>query len=222
MKLTKLLFIYLALILSIIPLQAKTISELWEESPEYAQYLKEMDNSDIEKAMNIKRETVSKIIIIALKDYIADFKPKYREKYLKEFDRFPLGLVDLTKEIHLVGSALIKDKTEKAKHKFVKSIYDFMNHYFEEDGNVIYFANRIVKRTPDVKGTAFMETLLKMAKESDIEAGKSPEQKKKEYDEFIENENNKQIASQKNIDASQRSIDKWDKIMESLHLMIGK
>ena len=51
-----------------------------------------------------------------------------------------------------------------------------------------------------------------MAKYADTEAAKTPEQKQKEYDEFIE-------ATDKRIEANRKEIAIWNKIIEDLNAL---
>jgi len=191
-------------------LHADTIAQQWEATPEYEQYLNAMNQGDLKTAIQIKKVTVNEITKITLKDCISDFKPKYREKYLKKFQEFPLGLIDLTKSVHKAGSKLLKDKSIKSRNDFVKSLYDFMKQYHIQKGKAQKYALRIVKKSPDVKDSSFMDILIKMGKDSDIEANKSSEQKQKEHDDYMK-------AKQRSIDNENRKQAKWQKIIDDLN-----
>jgi hypothetical protein len=102
-------------------------------------------------------------------------------------------------------SSSVKDKTIKWRNDFATSIYDFISHYNKEDGKAEKYAIKLLEKTEWVNWTPLAKLILDMWKQSDIEVAKSPEQKKKEYDEFIANENQKQAnENQKQTNENQK------------------
>lgn len=172
--------------------------------------------------MEIKKATVNEITKVVLKDYIADFKDKYEAKYLAKFQNFPLGLRDLTSQIHEKLSVSVKDKSDKWKNAFVKSIYDFINQYNKEDWKAEKYAKRLLAKTEWLDGSPLANLILDMWKQSDIEAAKSPEQKQREHEEYIANEKEKQANEKEKQAVSQRTIDKWTELNKALKSMINK
>jgi len=219
-KLTVLFFSFLI----ISNLHAKgdiTIADTWESSPKYPEYLKKMEAWDITAAMKIKKEAINQITKMVLKAYIADFKDKYEARYLSKFQEFPLWLRDLTATIHEKLSPMVKDKTVKWRNDFAQSIYFFINNYYKENWKAEKYARKLLDKVEWGQSSPIADLIINMWKQSDIEAAKSPEQKKKEHEEFIRRQHEIQIkenakqakirkeidASQRNIDASQRNID---------------
>jgi len=178
MKLLKLL---LPIILSV-SLYGESIEELWMSSPQHAKYIQAKENNNRELAMKIKYTEIRKLKTSVLHDYIKDFKDKFEERMLERHYQFPTQLCDLLASIHKEGRALLKNPSEKVKHTFAKSLFDFMYHYNNEDGRAQKYALKIAKKTPELKGASFLKVLEKMGKDSDTEAAKTPEQKQKEYE----------------------------------------
>ena len=123
-----------------------------------------MESGDRETAVKIKKEKTDEITKAVLKDYITDFKPKYQEKYLSKFQQFPLGLRDLTKQLHEKLSSSVKDKSAKGRNNFAKSIYDFMNHYKNEDGKAQKYARRLLSKTKSINETSLSKLIIDMGK----------------------------------------------------------
>ena len=209
----KLLFIPLIWKLIMDPTEAAAaeakIADTWEKSPKYPEYLKAMEAWDITAAMKIKKEAINQITKMVLKDYIADFKDKYEARYLSKFQAFPLWLRDLTATIHEKLSPMVKDKTVKWRNAFAQSIYNFINHYNKEDWKAEKYARKLLDKVEWGQSSPIADLIINMWKQSDIEATKSPEQKQREYDEYM-----KQLR--RNIDASQRNIDKWNEIIDRM------
>jgi len=215
---------------------ATKIADTWEKSPKYPQYLKAMEAWDITAAMKIKKEVINQITKMVLKDYIADFKDKYEARYLSKFQEFPLWLRDLTATIHEKLSPMVKDKTVKWRNAFAKWIYDFIKHYNSEDWKAEKYARKLLDKVEWGQSSPIADLIINMWKQSDIEAAKSPEQKQREYDEFIRKENEKQAtitndidanrkdidANRKDIDANRKDIDERNRIWKLLKAMINK
>ena len=186
-----------------------TIAEQWENSPKYPEYLKAMEAWDLKTALEIKKSTIRDITKIVLKDYIADFKDKYEAKYLDKItNNLPIKLKELLWEIHKIWAPLLIDKSEKWRNKFVKYLYNFMENYHNQTGESMFFAKKIEK-IPWIKWSEIMNIILEMAKASDIEANKSPEQKRRENEEWFR-------KKQQKIDSTQQKIDKWNEIIQKL------
>ena len=97
-----------------------------------------------------------------------------------------------------------------------------MFHINNEDAKAQKFLNRLIEKHHALSTTKLYPTLQKIAKESDIEAVKTPQQRQKEYEEFIAEEHRKQEASQKNIDNSQKNIDNSQKNIDNWNEIINK
>lgn len=202
---------------------ADTIAEQWESIPQHKEYLQAMEAGDLQTAMKIKRASVDAITEVVLQEYLADFKAKYRAKYLAIFQAYPLSLRDLTAQIRKKLRPHLKDTSIKGRNAFAKAIYDFIKHYNREDGKATKYAKKLFLKVGGSSGTPLEKLLLDMAKQSDIEAAKSPEQKQREYEEYIRKSKERQDASQRSIDAlkrridiSQRNIDNWNEIINKL------
>ncbi len=122
---------------------ADTIAQQWENSPQYKEYLKAFETGDVQKAMKIKRASVDAITEVVLEEYLADFKAKYRAKYLAIFQAYPLGLRDLTAQIHKKLRPNLKDTSIKGRNAFAKAIYTFIEHYNREDGKATKYAKKL-------------------------------------------------------------------------------
>jgi len=232
------LYRYLLLLLLLTSyINADTIAQQWERSPQHKEYLQAMEAGDLQRAMKIQRASVNAITEVLLQEYLADFKAKYRAKYLAIFQAYPLALRDITAQTHKQLRPHLIDSSIKGRNAFAKAIYTFIEHYNREDGKATKYAKKLFVKVKGSQGTPLEKLLLDMAKESDSEAAKTPEQKKREYEEFIRRENEKQArenekqarenekqaeikkeidASQRNIDANKREIAKWDELIERL------
>ena len=186
---------------------AQTIEEQWESTPQHKEYLKALEAGDVQTAMKIKRTAVNAITEVVLEEYLADFKAKYRAKYLAIFQAYPLGLRDLTAQIHKKLRPHLIETSIKGKNAFAKAIYSFIEHYNREDGKATKYAKKLFLKVKESSGTPLEKLVLGMAKKSDSEAAKSPEQKQGEYEEFMAKENKKQAKLQKEIDANKKEID---------------
>ncbi len=140
MKLYKYL-LFILLFTSIV--DAATIAQQWESSPKYKEYMKAIKAGDVEKAIKIKKTTINALTEVALQEYLADFKAKYRAKYLARFQEYPLGLKDITVQIHKKLRPHLIDTSVKGRNAFAKAIYDFMRHYKREDGKATKYAKKL-------------------------------------------------------------------------------
>ncbi len=196
--------------------QNSPIANEWEASPQYKEYSEFMEAGDIKSAMQIKRVTTNAITTEVLHEYILDYKEKFRGLILQEHLKLPFIYIDLMAEIHKATKPLLKDKSIQQRHNFVKSLYDFSRHHYEEDGKALKYAKRITKKTPEFQGSKYISILQDMAIDSDREAAKTPEQKQKEHDEYMEKMKIAQEKSERNIEKSERNIEKWNKIIKEL------
>jgi len=219
------LYRYLLLLLLLTSyINADTIAQQWERSPQHKEYLQAMEAGDLQKAMEIKKATVSEILKVELKDYIADFKDKYEAKYLNKISRdLPPKLIDLLKEIYIKVSSNVPKNNPKMRNDFVKYLYRFIKSYNLQDGNTQKELNKLFLKTIGIENTSIGMTLKEMAKSADSEASKSPEQKRKEYEEYMQSldkriaEDNKRIADgNKRIAEEKRKQAEWDIIIKQL------
>ena len=193
-----------------------TIADQWKNSPAFGEYLKAKNAWNIKRSIEIRKTTIKEISKTKLGPLVDDFKDKYEQLMLSKFYKFPTWLNDLAIEIHEKWKSLLKNKSEKWRHNFVKGIYNFLDHYNSEDWNAEKFAHRLVKKSPWIEWTQFVKTLISMWKQADIEAGKTPQQRQKEHEEYMLQTQKDIDASQKNIDASQKNIDNWNEIINKL------
>ena len=61
--------------------QNGSIVDEWEASPQYKEYLTNMEAGDLKSAMKVKKEKVDEITREVMKPYLSNIKEKYREKY---------------------------------------------------------------------------------------------------------------------------------------------
>ncbi len=220
MKLYKYLLLLL-LFTSVV--DAATIAQQWENSPKYKEYMQAIKAGDVEKAMKIKKTAINALTEVILQEYLADFKAKYRAKYLAIFQAYPLELKDITVQIHKKLRPHLIDTSIKGRNAFAKAIYNFIEHYNREDGKATKYAKKLFLKLQGSRGTPLEKLVLDMAKQSDIEAAKSPEQKQREYEEYIRKSKERQAELQRNIDANRKEIDanrkeikKWNEIIKRL------
>ena len=209
MKLYKYLLLLL-LFTSIV--DADSIAQQWESTPQHKEYLKAMESGDLQTAMKIKRTAVNAITEVVLEEYLADFKAKYRAKYLAIFQAYPLGLRDLTAQIHKKLRPHLIDTSIKGKNAFAQAIYSFIEHYKREDGKATKYAKKLFLKVKGFRRTPLEKLVLGMAKKSDIEAAKTPEQKQREHEEYMAKTQQKIDTTQQKIDTTQQKIDTWNEI----------
>ena len=198
-------------------LQAQDIAQMWESSAEYESYRHAMEAGDVKEALKIKKTKISRILAVVLKEYLADFKPKYRKHYLERINyKLPTNYQQMLYEIHKKLSPLLVDKSVKGRNKFVQSLYNTLVRIYDEKGNAQKYLAKLEKNVKftDTKVSKGTLTILKqMAIDSDTEAAKSPEQKRKEDEEWFR-------KKQQEIDENKRIADKWEKINKALSSMI--
>ena len=201
-------------------LQAQTITQMWESSVEYKSYNHAIEAGDLKEALKIKETKMSKILAVVLKEYIADFKPKYQKKYLEKItNNLPIHFHQMLYEIHKKLSPLLVDKSVKGRNKFVQSLYHILIRVYYKEGKA---QKRLAKLEKNVKFTDTkvskdtLAILKQMAIDSDTEAAKSPEQKRKELEEYI-SQKDKIIAEENRKQAEEkRKQAEWDKIIKKL------
>jgi len=210
-------------------LQAQTITQMWESSAEYKEYLTFMERGDVSAGMKIKLKAFNALTEQHLRDYLNEFKPKYRQRYLEKYCEMPLLFRELAYNTHKVLSPTLKNKTQKEKNKFAKALYDTLNHTYKEDGLAQKYLKKLTQKHPELKTKKIYSILDEITLKADEEAAKSPQQKQREYEEYMaasrkrQAELDKSIAeSERNIAESERNIAKWDAIMKALHQMIKK
>ena len=195
-------------------LQAQGIAEIWESSAEYESYNRAIESGDVKQALKIKKTKVSSITAVVLKEYLADFKPKYQKKYLEKINsNLPIQYKQMLYEIHKKLSPLLVDKSVKGRNKFVQSLYNTLVRIYDEKGNAQKYLAKLensVKFTDTKVSKDTLAILKQMAIDSDIEAAKSPEQKRKENEEWFR-------KKQQEIDKDRQEIDKWNKIIKKLN-----
>lgn len=224
--------------------QNNSIADEWEASPQFAEYIKLKESGDRDSAMKIKREKIRAITLTTMTPFLGFIKEKYRKRFLEKLYALPLSLLDILNTSFFKAQDILKLSDKKEQHNLAKKFYDLIDHINREDAKAVKYVNKIIKHFPKLKNTELMHNLEAMAKASDIEANKTPEQKQKEHEEFMDNENRKQAEenkkqadedikqadenrkqadenrkqakSQKSIDKSQRNIDKWNEIIERL------
>jgi hypothetical protein len=193
--------------------QNTTIANEWEASPQYKEYLQFMEAGDLKSAMKIKKDKVDVITLKVMKPYLSHFKEKYREMFAKKVcDNLPIELNDMLNVSFFKAKDIlnIDISDEKSLQTLARNFYVFFKVYNEERGEALFFANKISKSFPKIKNTELMNILEAMAKESDIEAAKTPEQKQKDYD-------NEMIRLDKKIEETDKKIERWKKIIKTLN-----
>ena len=212
-------WIFLGLFLFAVHLNAaqQSIQKSWQNSNAYKEYVKAMESGDLKKAFDIKHKTIIKIAGVELKDYISYFKDKYEQKYLKHLStELPPKLLDLLKDVHKKLVPYVKDKSAKEKNKYAQSLYNFMKKYYNEQGNAQKYAHKITKTSGITEENKTIKLLVAMGKESDAEAAKTPEQKKKEYDEFMKKLDKHIKEGNRKIEEADRKIEEWNEIIKKL------
>ena len=200
-------------------LQAQSISDMWESSSAFSEYVLAMERGEFKSSSTIKQKALEKIIKHELKDYLSDFSDKYRVKYTKKLSKnLQPMLLGFLKTIHIKLSPFIPKNNLKMKHNFVKYLYRFTKSYMYEDGNAQKELNKLFAKTPQKMQNTQVAILLKqMAIDSDTEATKSPEQKRKELEEYIA-QKDKEIAEEKRKQAEEkRKQKKWREITKKLN-----
>jgi len=192
----------------------------WLSTPEYNKYIQLSQNGKIDEAMKIKKDVISKFAPLYLKDYLDDFRPEVKDEYLGYINNLlPMQLNDLLKELHKKSKKYINSSDIKQKHQFVKHLYNFIYSYYQKDGKTTKTLKYLIKFVPEIKNAEFIPVLENMAKYADTEAAKTPEQKQKEYDEFIEATDKRIEANKKEIEANRKEIAIWNKIIEDLNAL---
>ena len=202
---------------------------MWESSAEYKEYLTFMERGDVGAGIKIKHKAFNALTEQHLSSYLDEFKPKYRKRYLEKYCEMPLIFRELAYNTHKALSPTLKNKTQKEKNKFAKALYDTLNHTYKEDGLAQKYLKKLTQKHPELKTKKIYSILDEITRKADEEAAKTPQQKQKEYEEYMAAsrkrlaELQKSIAeSEKNIAESEKNIAKWDAIMKALHQMIKK
>jgi hypothetical protein len=200
-----------------ITLQAQSISEIWESSSEHKEFTALLESGKVQQALQLKLNAINAITKEELHSYFLAFKPKYRQKYVQRYCEFPLGVREITVTLYAIIEPSLKNATQKEKNKVAKAIYDFFSHYTKEDGKALKYAKKLQKTLPkNAQNSKVLEAIFAMAKESDIEAAKTPQQKQKEHEAFIEALDKRIEAENKKQKELRRSIEKWDKMIKQL------
>ena len=197
-------------------LQAQTITQMWESSAEYKEYLTFMERGDVGAGMKIKLKAINTLTEQHLSSYLGEFKPKYRQRYLEKYCEMPLVFRELAYNTHKVLSPTLKNKTQKEKNKFAKALYDTLNHTYKEDGLAQKYLNKLTQKHPELKIKKIYPILDEMTRKADEEAAKTPQQKQREYDEYIKASRKRQAESKENIAESKENIAVWQKIIDDL------
>jgi hemerythrin superfamily protein len=136
---------------------------------------------------------------------------------MQRYCEFPIGVREITVTLYATIEPSLKNATQKEKNKVAKAIYIFFLFYTKESGKALKYAKKLQKTLPkNTQNSKVLEVIFAMAKESDIEAAKTPQQKQREYDEYMRNLHKRQEKLQRSIDESQRNIDKWNEIINRL------
>ena len=190
--------------------QSQSIADEWESSPQYKEYLTYMEAGDLKSAMKVKKEKVDAITREVMKPYLSYFKEKYRETYAQKIcDNLPIKLIELLNTSFFQAKDILELEDEKKLHKLAKSFYVFFEKNYQETGKALLFLNKIIKQFPKLNDTELINKLEVIAKESDTEANKTPEQKQAEY-ESIMAKKEAEIAEEKRKQAE------WDVIIGKL------
>ncbi len=199
-----------------------TIANEWEASPQYKEYLQFMEAGDLKSAMKIKKDKVDAITLRVMKPYLSYFKEKYREKYAQKIcDNLPINLKDTLNIGFFKANDILKLEDKKEKNQLAQSFYNFFNVYYQEDGRALKYANKITEKFPKLKNKEFMNVLEAMAKESDTEAAKTPEQKQKEHDEYMKKLDKKIEEENKKQEEENKKQAEWDEIIRKLKIIGG-
>lgn len=208
------------LIMNLYGSEYSSFENYWLSTPEYNKYIQLSENGKIGEAMQIKKDVISKFAPLYLKDYLDDFRPEVKDEYLGYINNLlPMQLKDLLKELHKKSKKYISSSDIKQKHQFVKHLYNFIYSYYQKDGKTTKTLKYLIKFVPEIKNAEFIPVLENMAKYADTEAAKMPEQKQKEYDEFIETTDKRIEANKKDIEANKKEIAIWNKIIEDLNAL---
>jgi len=190
--------------------QSQSIADEWESSPQYKEYLTYMEAGNLESAIKVKKEKVDTITLRVMKPYLNNIKEKYREKYANKLcDNLPIKLIELLNMSFFKAQDILEISDIGDRHYLAKTFYMFFLAYYKEEGKAEMFLSRITKNFSKLKNTELMNKLEVMAKESDTEANKTPEQKQAEHEAWMA----KKAAS---IAKSQRSIDEWNELIKEL------
>ncbi len=146
MKLSKLV---LLIIVTTIILNAQNTSLLsqWHNSQEFKLYEQALEREDINSAIKIRNAKAHSITTIALKNYKSFIREKYKDKIIKRVqDNLSLSSIDILIKLHKKGAKILKDKSIKGKHRFVRNLYDFVKRYNDNDTNKIaFYEYRLIK-----------------------------------------------------------------------------
>ena len=213
------------ILLFAITLQAQSISEIWESSSEHKEFTALLEGGKVQQALQLHNNTINAITKEELHSYFLAFKPKYRQKYMQRYCEFPLGVREITVTLYATIEPSLKNATQKEKNKVAKAIYIFFLFYTKESGKALKYAKKLQKTLPkNAQNSKVLEVIFAMAKESDIEAAKTPQQKQKEHEAFIEAldkrieaENKKQEAENKKQEAENKKQEKWKIIIKELN-----
>jgi len=199
-------------------LQAQSISDMWESSAEYKEYISTLEKGNIEASLQIKQNALKKITNKELKEYLHDLNEKSRQRYQQRIvQNLSPELIDTLKITHKQLSPLLLDNTPKGKHNFAQSLYDFINHYQKQNGKAQRYFDRLRKKAKFSHDSKTLTILKQMAIDSDKEAAKSPEQKRKELEEYIAQKNKEIAEGKKEIAEEKRKQAKWREITRKLN-----
>lgn len=201
------------LIMNLYGSEYSSFENYWLSTPEYNKYIQLSENGKIGEAMQIKKDVLSKFTPVYLKDYLDDFRPEVKDEYLGYINNLlPMQLKDLLKELHKKSKKYISSSDIKQKHQFVKHLYNFIYSYYQKDGKTTKTLKYLIKFVPQIKNAEFIPVLENMAKYADTEAAKTPEQKQKEYDDYMK-------SIKKEIEANKKEIEIWNRIIKDLNAL---
>ena len=191
-------------------LQAQTITQMWESSAEYKEYLTFMERGDVGAGMKIKRKAINALTEQHLSNYLNEFKPKYRKRYLEKYCEMPLVFRELAYNTHKALSPTLKNKTQKEKNKFAQMLYMTLNFTYKENGLAQKYLKKLTQKHPELKTKKIYSILNEITLKADEEAAKTPQQKQKEYEEYM-------AKLKRNIAKSERNIAKWKELIEKMN-----
>jgi hypothetical protein len=206
----------LLLLLLTFSLQAQTITQMWESSAEYKEYLAFVERGDVGAGMKIKREAINTLTEQHLSSYLNEFKPKYRKRYLEKYCEMPFVFRELAYNTHKALSPTLKNKTQKEKNKFAQMLYMTLNFTYKENGLAQKYLKKLTQKYPELKTKKIYSILDEITRKADEEAAKTPQQKQKEYEEYMAKLKRNIAKSERNIAKSERNIAKWDEIIDRM------
>ncbi len=199
--------------------QTQSFDQIWEASPEFKHYKSLIEKKQITEAMSYKLATRPRYTKEYMRDYLNDFKPQNQAEYTRYIEQLPSHLIEILKTFHIQSKSYIAALDAQQKHQFVKHLYHFIESYKEEDGKTTKRVGYLIKFVPQIAQAPFIPIMRSMATHADTEAAKTPEQKQKEYDDYMAAIKKEIEAIDKRIEANKKEIEIWNRIIKDLNAL---